>query len=43
MPSPRAERAAPAARAPQWIATWGAAVQQATDDAQDGPNWSRKG
>ncbi|WP_079146126.1 SGNH/GDSL hydrolase family protein [Streptomyces lydicus] len=43
-PAPRAERAAPAAaRAPQWIATWGAAVQQATDDAQDGPNWSRKG
>ncbi|MGI5260805.1 SGNH/GDSL hydrolase family protein [Streptomyces angustmyceticus] len=44
VPSVRTERAAPAAaRATQWTASWGAAVQQATDNAQDGPNWSRQG
>ncbi|MFF2922158.1 SGNH/GDSL hydrolase family protein [Streptomyces celluloflavus] len=40
-PSLRNEGATPA---PLWTATWGAAMQQATDDtSEDSPNWSRQG
>lgn len=44
-PSLRTESAAPAAsHTHRWTASWGAAVQQATDDTVDGgPDWSRKG